>query len=183
MTRLSSGVLCANGFCLPKSSLECSPNCFARSSQSLRRFFGVNGCCFRQGSPGGFPPNYSPMAVLHKKFFGEFRQLRFIFTWNPNDLYFWRLTPQNKAFSNQNKGHFGSRYIYLPVSSWGQSGVNRWHVSSLNKSNPQKNDPSCHRLLGYSFGDYFHSWLTLQQKVEETWKNTTTLIDNLLWSL
>ncbi len=29
----------------------------------------------------------------------------------PNDLYFWRSTPQNKAFSNQNKGHLGSRYI------------------------------------------------------------------------
>ena len=33
-------------------------------------------------------------------------------TWNPNDLYFWRSTPQNKAFSNQNKGHLGSRYTY-----------------------------------------------------------------------
>ena len=33
-----------------------------------------------------------------------------IATWNPNDLYFWRSTPQNKAFSNQNKGHLGSRY-------------------------------------------------------------------------
>ena len=36
-----------------------------------------------------------------------------IYTWNPNDLYFWRSTPQNKAFSNQNKGHLGSRYIYI----------------------------------------------------------------------
>ena len=26
--------------------------------------------------------------------------------WNSIDLYFWRSTPQNKAFSNQNKGHF-----------------------------------------------------------------------------
>ena len=34
-------------------------------------------------------------------------------TWNPNDLYFWRSTPQNKAFSNQNKGpHLGSRNVY-----------------------------------------------------------------------
>ena len=32
-----------------------------------------------------------------------------VYTWNPNDLYFWRSTPQNKAFSNQNKGHLGSR--------------------------------------------------------------------------
>ena len=36
-----------------------------------------------------------------------------IYTWNPTDLYFWRdPTLQNKAFSNQNKGHLGSRYIY-----------------------------------------------------------------------
>ena len=29
----------------------------------------------------------------------------------PKRHYSWRLTPQNKAFSNQNKGHLGSRYI------------------------------------------------------------------------
>ena len=33
-----------------------------------------------------------------------------ISTSNPNDPYFWRSTPQNKAFSNQNRGHLGSRY-------------------------------------------------------------------------
>ncbi len=41
--------------------------------------------------------------------------------WNPNDLYFWRSTPQKKAFSNQNKGHLGSRYTYvrsLPKFWW-----------------------------------------------------------------
>ena len=37
----------------------------------------------------------------------------YIYTWNPNDLYFWRSTPQNKAFSNQKEGHLGSRYIYM----------------------------------------------------------------------
>ena len=26
---------------------------------------------------------------------------------------FWRPTPQNNAFSNQNKGHLGSRYMYI----------------------------------------------------------------------
>ena len=35
------------------------------------------------------------------------------YTWNLNDLYFWRSTPQNKAFSNKNKGHLSSRYIYI----------------------------------------------------------------------
>ena len=39
----------------------------------------------------------------------------YIYAWNPNDLYFWRSTPQNKAFSNQNKGHLGSRCIYTSV--------------------------------------------------------------------
>ena len=38
--------------------------------------------------------------------------IHIIYTWNPNDLYFWRSTRQNKAFSNQNKGHLGSRYTY-----------------------------------------------------------------------
>ena len=30
------------------------------------------------------------------------------------DLYFWRSTPQNKAFYRQNKGHLCSRYLYIP---------------------------------------------------------------------
>ena len=29
----------------------------------------------------------------------------------PTDLYFWRSTPQSKAFSDENKGHLGSRYV------------------------------------------------------------------------
>ena len=37
----------------------------------------------------------------------------YVYTWNPNDLYFWRSTPQSKAFSNQNKDHLGSRHIYI----------------------------------------------------------------------
>ena len=31
----------------------------------------------------------------------------------PTVPYIWRSTPQNKAFSNQNKGHLGSRYLQL----------------------------------------------------------------------
>ena len=38
-----------------------------------------------------------------------------LYTWNPNDLYFWRSTPQNKAQpSNQNKikqGSFGFQVL------------------------------------------------------------------------
>ena len=51
----------------------------------------------------------------------------YIYTWNPNDLYFWRSTPQNKVFFNQNKGHLGSRYVYIYITyilliyeSWAQ---------------------------------------------------------------
>ena len=31
----------------------------------------------------------------------------YVYTSSPNELYFWRSTPQNKACSNQSKGHFG----------------------------------------------------------------------------
>ena len=44
------------------------------------------------------------------------RSWRCIYTWNPNDLYFWRSTPQNKAFSNQNKGQPGPRYLYTRLN-------------------------------------------------------------------
>ena len=37
----------------------------------------------------------------------------FTHTWIPNNLYFWRSTPQNMAFSNKNNGHLGFRYIIL----------------------------------------------------------------------
>ena len=43
------------------------------------------------------------------------RCIFYIYTWNPNDLYFWSSTPQNKAFSNQNKGHLGSKYIIIII--------------------------------------------------------------------
>ena len=37
----------------------------------------------------------------------------YIYTWKPNDLYLFEVHPrQNKAFSNQNKCHLGSRYMY-----------------------------------------------------------------------
>ena len=34
-----------------------------------------------------------------------------IFTWSPDDLYLVKFNSPNKDFSNQNKGHLGSRYI------------------------------------------------------------------------
>ena len=36
----------------------------------------------------------------------------YIYTWNLFGLYFGGWTLQNKVFSNQNKGHLGSRYVY-----------------------------------------------------------------------
>ncbi len=59
----------------------------------------------------------------------------YIYTWNPNDLYFWRSTPQNKALSNQNKGHLGSRYIYYTS----------WHFVTFQKFKQQ--GPWCHFLF------------------------------------
>ena len=63
-------------------------------------------CVFAQGYFCRFPQasdlssHDSSVDVYHK---------------TPNDLYFWRSAPQNKAFSNQNKGHLGStrRYMFL----------------------------------------------------------------------
>ena len=51
MTRLSSGVLCAHGFSVPKGSLECS-RAFVSGSPEV---FAVNGGWFRIGSVEGSP--------------------------------------------------------------------------------------------------------------------------------
>ena len=51
---------------------------------------------------------FHPLPNLTSMFFRWVKTttyIIYIYTWNPNDLYFWRSTPQNKAFSNQNKGH------------------------------------------------------------------------------
>ena len=50
--------------------------------------------------------------------------------WNPNDLYFWRSTPQNKALSNQNKGHLGSRTTKF--TKW----ISPQYPESSNMGNP-----------------------------------------------
>ena len=44
-----------------------------------------------------------------------------IYTWNLFVLYFGVWTLQKKAFSNQNKGHLGSRYIIYYIYIWGSS--------------------------------------------------------------
>ena len=48
----------------------------------------------------------------------------FIYLEPCHDLYFWRSTLQNKACSNQNKGHLGSSYmyIYIYIISWNHPG-------------------------------------------------------------
>ena len=49
-----------------------------------------------------------------------------IYIWNLFVLYFWASTLQNKALSNKNKGHLGSRYIHMicigPCLNTGRSG-------------------------------------------------------------
>ena len=40
----------------------------------------------------------------------------YIYTWNLFVLYFWPWTLQKKALSTQNKGHLGSRYIFVCLS-------------------------------------------------------------------
>ena len=59
--------------------------------------------CWRSRDPPKFLPTKN--WVL-----GE--QPKLEYTWNLFVLYFWASTLQNKAFSNRNKGHLGSRYIY-----------------------------------------------------------------------
>ena len=60
-------------------------------------------------------PNPPRSAVQNSQMLG------LVYSWNPNDLSFWRSTPQNKAFSKQNKRHLGSRFT---VTFWWISIVN-----------------------------------------------------------
>jgi len=54
----------------------------------------------------------SPLVILTWRMCGFFC-IYTIHTWNLFVLYFGGWTLQNKVFSNQNKGHLGSRYIYI----------------------------------------------------------------------
>ena len=56
----------------------------------------------------------SPFEFLLNVWNGGSKVLEFLilYTWNLFVLYFGGWTLQNKVFSNQNKGHLGSRYIY-----------------------------------------------------------------------
>ena len=64
-----------------------------------------------------------------------------LYIWNPNDLYSWRPTPQNKAFwclfSNQNNGHFGFQVLYHCCYCNKNSGVLMFRI----------NFSSCHGSL------------------------------------
>ena len=54
----------------------------------------------------------SPMALKCGIYIWYDRWHIYIYTWNLFVLYFEGWTIQNKAFSSQNEGHLGSRYIY-----------------------------------------------------------------------
>ena len=59
-------------------------------------------------------------------------------TYNLNGLYFWRSTPQNTAFSNQNKDHLCSRYhVYLK-----RGGKKTWLFSKYHHPNQSISNPS-----------------------------------------
>ena len=85
------GFLAANGFRLPKGSLECSPNTSLRWSHSLLRFFGQMAVALRR-----VPPTIlyicltvsrgilGKWVLLQKRFCGGFRQPFFTFICLPN---------------------------------------------------------------------------------------------------
>ena len=66
--------------------------------------------------PGG--ARFQPSTVSPWRFYGGLRMVKkagwhtFYINLEPLfDLYFWRSTTQNKAFSNQNKGHLGLKIV------------------------------------------------------------------------
>ena len=82
-----------------------------------RGFGGSLTCCFPPVQEETYGSGFVGFQNFTRNGSGCLKTIR---TWNPNDLYFWRSKPQNKAFSNQNKGHFGSRDIIKcwPFSQW-----------------------------------------------------------------
>ncbi len=83
--------------------------------KSIVTIFGVKYC-------GGFPSNECDFDwgwliafyYTFTHFFGATHVgIIYIYTWNLFVLSFGSWTLQKKAFSNQNKGHLGSRYIYI----------------------------------------------------------------------
>ena len=71
---------------------------------------------WKTGWKNDFPKDFWSWKILVEKF-----QPLCIYIYiylEPHDLYFWRSIPQNKAFSNQNKGHLGSRCIYIYMYSY-----------------------------------------------------------------
>ena len=56
----------------------------------------------------------------------------------PTDLYFWRSTQQNKAFSNQNKGHLGSRYMYVKIKVIACRAQNHLQHQNITQQHPSQ---------------------------------------------
>ena len=87
---------------------------------------------------------------LNDMFFHRYIQcihdgLYYVYTWNPDDLDFWRSTPQNKASSNQNKGHLGSRYMLTPAPSRSPLVVNFVHAFVWDKMHIENSKKDCNR--------------------------------------
>ena len=80
--------------------------------------------------PGTFPePDCKETKYsIYTHTYTKFNHI-YIYTWNLFVLYFWASTLQNKALSNQNNGHLGSRYTYI------------YKFTSIQCTNPLKNLP------------------------------------------
>ena len=90
-----------------------------------------------------------------------------LFTWNLFVLYFGASTLQNKALSNQNQGHLGSRYKY--------KGHQKWHQPNECLKNPPQNGSHSMTPMGPVSHlpkvvpvetDASHRWVFIHQKME-----------------
>ena len=125
----------ANGFRLPKCSLECSPNSCLHCSHSLLRFL-CKWQLLQKRFCGGFRQLLftfvSQMAVASQKFFGGFHQVCFTFP-----IYCISQSPPGVKVASKS-----------------------WHVSPIQSSNPQKR-PIMSLLLGYSLGLFSAQFLVV----------------------
>ena len=92
----------------------------------------------------------------------------YIYTWNLNGLYFWRSTPQNKAFSNQNKDyiHIIQILIVLPRSPLSQS-----YQESMILITPA---PAQQKLPNGRSAPFFRWTTSFQWRLVAEWTASTT---------
>ena len=82
----------------------------------------------------------------------------FIYLEPCHDLYFWRSTLQNKACSNQNKGHLGSSYMYIYILYPGTIRVSNHTGRLLSSTMIQRGNAMFSNRLHWSF-KFFNPWI------------------------